>query len=119
MPIQNENKKTDVQLIVRIDPALRDDFVAACRDQDTTASREVRQFIRDFLGRSTQENSKKVSKGKKVEDEESLICSFCKKDHSEVKRLIGGLNALICDECIELCNEMIIEESEKETNKTC
>lgn len=42
----------DVKLVVRIEAGLRDAFIEACQDMDTTASREIRRFIRDFLARS-------------------------------------------------------------------
>jgi len=44
-----------------------------------------------------------------------LRCSFCGKSQDEVKKLIAGPAVYICDECIELCNEIIEEEHEKET----
>lgn len=43
-----------------------------------------------------------------------LLCSFCGKSQSEVKKLIAGPGVYICDECIELCNDIIAEEYEKE-----
>jgi ATP-dependent Clp protease ATP-binding subunit ClpX len=43
-----------------------------------------------------------------------LHCSFCGKSQREVKKLIAGPNVYICDECIELCNEIIAEEMEKD-----
>ena len=45
-------KDEDVKLVVRIEAELRDAFIETCQDMDTTASREVRRFIRDFLARS-------------------------------------------------------------------
>lgn len=39
--------------------------------------------------------------------EEILYCSFCGKSQHSVKRLIAGPVALICDECVELCNEIL------------
>lgn len=45
---------------------------------------------------------------------ESLSCSFCGKGRKEVKKLIAGPTVYICDECIELCNDIIAEEFEKE-----
>ncbi len=50
-------------------------------------------------------------------DESILKCSFCGKSQREVKKLIAGPNAFICDECVELCNEIIAEdyETQKET----
>ena len=48
---------------------------------------------------------KKSASGEKV-----LYCSFCGKSQHEVKKLIAGPSVFICDECIELCNEIIVEE---------
>ncbi|HHV26480.1 ATP-dependent Clp protease ATP-binding subunit ClpX [Anaerosalibacter bizertensis] len=45
-------------------------------------------------------------------DEKQLRCSFCGKPQEQVKRLIAGPNVYICDECIELCQEIIEEEFE-------
>jgi len=47
-------------------------------------------------------------------DGEGLRCSFCGKSQEEVKKLIAGPAVYICDECIELCNEIVEEEYEKE-----
>jgi len=41
---------------------------------------------------------------------ELLKCSFCGKSQKQVRKLIGGSGAYICDECIELCNEIVDEE---------
>ena len=43
----------------------------------------------------------------------SLHCSFCGKGQKEVKKLIAGPNVYICDECIQLCNDIIAEEGGK------
>ncbi|MFZ6017612.1 MAG: ATP-dependent Clp protease ATP-binding subunit ClpX [Nitrospirota bacterium] len=43
-------------------------------------------------------------------DENSLKCSFCGKGQEEVKKLIAGPTVYICNECVELCNEIIAEE---------
>ncbi len=43
-------------------------------------------------------------------DKPTLKCSFCGKSQEHVKRLIAGPNVYICDECIELCNEILEEE---------
>ncbi|MBL7662103.1 ATP-dependent Clp protease ATP-binding subunit ClpX [bacterium] len=40
----------------------------------------------------------------------SLVCSFCGKSQEEVRKLIAGPEVYICDECIDLCNDIIIEE---------
>jgi len=44
-----------------------------------------------------------------------LFCSFCGKNQEEVKKLIAGPSVYICDECIELCNDIIAEEEERES----
>ena len=46
----------------------------------------------------------------KYEGSELLKCSFCGKSQKQVKKLIAGPGVYICDECIELCNEIIEEE---------
>src|SRR6059036_1875745 len=50
--------------------------------------------------------SEKSSSGEKL-----LYCSFCGKSQHEVRKLIAGPSVFICDECIELCNDIIREES--------
>ncbi len=47
----------------------------------------------------------------------SLHCNFCGKSQKEVKKLIAGPGVYICDECIELCNDIIYEDSLKSTSK--
>ena len=44
----------------------------------------------------------------------NLSCSFCGKDQSRVRKLIAGPTVYICDECVELCNDIIAEEFERE-----
>lgn len=46
----------------------------------------------------------------KVVGEKLLYCSFCGKSQHEVKKLIAGPSVFVCDECIELCNDIIREE---------
>ena len=41
-----------------------------------------------------------------------LYCSFCGKNQNEVRRLIAGPSVYICDECVDLCNDIITEESQ-------
>ena len=43
-----------------------------------------------------------------------LRCSFCGKNQDEVKKIIAGPTVYICDECIELCNEIMEEEYQSE-----
>ena len=42
----------------------------------------------------------------------ALKCSFCGKSQNDVRKLIAGPTVYICDECIELCNDIIAEEWE-------
>ena len=50
------------------------------------------------------------------EANELLKCSFCGKTQKQVKKLIAGPGVYICDECIELCNEIIVEELSEAAN---
>src|SRR5918995_185462 len=44
----------------------------------------------------------------------NLVCSFCGKSQDEVRKLIAGPTVYICDECIDLCNDIIAEEGDQE-----
>ncbi|NLC35078.1 MAG: ATP-dependent Clp protease ATP-binding subunit ClpX [Alcaligenaceae bacterium] len=46
-------------------------------------------------------------------DDKTLHCSFCGKSQHEVRKLIAGPSVFICDECIDLCNDIILEESQE------
>ncbi len=48
---------------------------------------------------------------KKNEDPEVLRCSFCNKDQSDVRKLIAGPTVFICDECVEVCNDIISDDN--------
>ncbi|MCK4706682.1 MAG: ATP-dependent Clp protease ATP-binding subunit ClpX [Gammaproteobacteria bacterium] len=50
------------------------------------------------------------------DSEKLLYCSFCGKSQHEVKKLIAGPSVYVCDECVELCNDIILEEMEEETS---
>ncbi|MFC1816756.1 ATP-dependent Clp protease ATP-binding subunit ClpX [Thermodesulfobacteriota bacterium] len=50
---------------------------------------------------------------KKGDEGDNLFCSFCGKNQKEVKKLIAGPAVYICDECIQLCGEIVEEESQK------
>jgi ATP-dependent Clp protease ATP-binding subunit ClpX len=50
----------------------------------------------------------------KISGEKLLYCSFCGKSQHEVRKLIAGPSVFICDECIELCNDIIREETQGE-----
>ncbi|MEG1132341.1 MAG: ATP-dependent Clp protease ATP-binding subunit ClpX [Romboutsia sp.] len=53
----------------------------------------------------------------KYEEKRQLKCSFCGKNQEQVRRLIAGPNVYICDECVELCDEIIQEEVEETTEE--
>jgi len=50
----------------------------------------------------------------RYDDKKVLKCSFCGKTQDEVRRLVAGPGVYICDECVELCSEIISEEFEEE-----
>ena len=50
------------------------------------------------------------------ETSDLLKCNFCGKTQKQVKKLIAGPGVYICDECIELCNEIIIEELQESSS---
>ena len=58
-------------------------------------------------------SDKKTSSGEKL-----LYCSFCGKSQHEVKKLIAGPSVFICDECIDLCNDIIRDEVAAEAEQT-
>ena len=50
-------------------------------------------------------------------DKSKLVCSFCGKSQSKVKKLIAGPNTYICNECVDLCNDILdVEENEKKVD---
>ncbi len=51
---------------------------------------------------------------RKSSNGKDLCCSFCGKSQKEVRKLIAGPSVYICDECVELCNDIITEEYERE-----
>ena len=54
----------------------------------------------------------------KHDDGKLLYCSFCGKSQHEVRKLIAGPSVFVCDECVELCNDIIREELEEKAEKT-
>ena len=52
---------------------------------------------------------------KKSAEPEILRCSFCNKDQNDVRKLIAGPTVFICDECVEVCNDIIADDSRFET----
>jgi ATP-dependent Clp protease ATP-binding subunit ClpX len=54
----------------------------------------------------------------KHDDGKLLYCSFCGKSQHEVRKLIAGPSVFVCDECVELCNDIIREELEEKQDRT-
>ena len=52
------------------------------------------------------------------DDGKLLYCSFCGKSQHEVRKLIAGPSVFVCDECVELCNDIIREELEEKQERT-
>jgi len=48
------------------------------------------------------------------EREPPVVCSFCGKSQDQVRKIIAGPKVYICDECIDLCNDIIAEEYKQE-----
>jgi ATP-dependent Clp protease ATP-binding subunit ClpX len=59
-----------------------------------------------------------MSKAGTTESKSTLYCSFCGKSQHEVRKLIAGPTVFICDECVELCMDIIREESKSAMVKT-
>src|SRR4029078_3742305 len=55
---------------------------------------------------------------KKAGETEVLRCSFCNKDQNDVRKLIAGPTVFICDECVEVCNDIIADANRFETRRT-
>ena len=53
----------------------------------------------------------------KKEEKDSLFCSFCGKSQKEVKKLIAGPTVFVCDECVELCMDIIKEDNKNNKSK--
>jgi ClpX C4-type zinc finger len=75
------------------------------------------QIIDDFLTKGTsvavddhETPKSKQPKSKKSERANQLKCSFCGKPQNTVKKLIAGPGVYICDECVDLCNEILDDE---------
>ena len=53
-----------------------------------------------------------------MEEKKKLSCSFCGKEQSKVKKLIAGPNVYICNECVDLCNDILSEENNTKDENT-
>jgi len=58
-----------------------------------------------------------MSDDKNNNEDKLLYCSFCGKSQHEVKKLIAGPSVFVCDECVELCNDIIREELQESNNE--
>lgn len=59
-----------------------------------------------------------MSKSGPTDSKNTLYCSFCGKSQHEVRKLIAGPTVFICDECVELCNDIIREETKTNLSKS-
>jgi ATP-dependent Clp protease ATP-binding subunit ClpX len=59
-----------------------------------------------------------MAKDKDQDEDKLLYCSFCGKSQNEVRKLIAGPSVFICDECVDLCNDIIREEADAEADET-
>ncbi len=57
------------------------------------------------------------TRGRGADDGKLLYCSFCGKSQHEVRKLIAGPSVFVCDECVELCNDIFREELENRAEK--
>ena len=55
---------------------------------------------------------------KKSSEPDILKCSFCNKDQNDVQKLIAGPTVFICDECVEVCNDIIADDKKSETKES-
>ena len=67
--------------------------------------------------RNTENSSSAPERPKKPEKNELLYCSFCGKSQHEVRKLIAGPSVFICDECVDLCNDIITEEMNEQAKE--
>ena len=59
-----------------------------------------------------------MSKAPVTDSKNTLYCSFCGKSQHEVRKLIAGPTVFICDECVELCMDIIREENKTSLTKS-
>ena len=58
-----------------------------------------------------------MSDDKKTTENAQQFCSFCGKSVYEVKKLVSGRNVCICDECINLCNDIMADDKKTQINR--
>ncbi|KAF1857665.1 hypothetical protein Lal_00014182 [Lupinus albus] len=74
--------------------------------------------MRPFAGSACGESETDMSKSGGNDSKSTLYCSFCGKSQHEVRKLIAGPTVFICDECVELCMDIIREESKSSLVKS-
>ena len=52
--------------------------------------------------------------GRKVEEDENLVCSFCGKTRDQVRKLIAGPGVYICDDCVQVCDDILKDIEDEE-----
>ena len=60
------------------------------------------------------EKAKKYDELLKIQRDSTLHCSFCEKRQEDVRKLVASKNVFICDECVQLCYEIIADEIKSE-----
>ena len=73
------------------------------------ASKQV-PFLFEYHSVINRKGKRPMAEKKGSSSEKTLYCSFCGKSQHEVKKLIAGPSVFICDECIELCNDIVRDE---------
>ncbi|MBW8058742.1 MAG: ATP-dependent Clp protease ATP-binding subunit ClpX [Solirubrobacterales bacterium] len=78
---------------------------------DREAGLQLRlSFLARDAGRQLPPRKEGIPLARPTDSNEQLLCSFCGKSQRQVKKLIAGPGVYICDECIDLCNEIVDEE---------
>jgi ClpX C4-type zinc finger len=88
-------------LTVELDPDTSQAVRAWAKKRDLPPDVVVHMWIRERL---------REHRRKKAEEAREYLCSFCDKPSRAVKKMIAGRGVCICDECVELCVEIIEEE---------
>src|ERR1700675_4150233 len=71
-----------------------------------------------YSGRGRYRRQLRMSKVTGSDSKGTLDCSFCGKSQQEVRKLIAGPTVFICDECVELCKDIIQEENKSSLTKS-
>ena len=98
------HRPRDLEALAALDAAGR------ARTSRPSASRRDVDSRRVSCRCATLAPREKTSVARPTDSNEQLLCSFCGKSQRQVKKLIAGPGVYICDECIDLCNEIIDEE---------